>query len=309
MLWNSEESWAQFLFFVEQTDFPVKSSLTTEADGSQMSWSSSREVEATQDTSETHGNTSTHNSTTCTTKVQSFLRVLMSHIISLNQFCKQLFSYPPPSARSCRWIRQNSGTSVCICVFLLSPKETHRPRGLTIMCWGPSVQRDQSLRGPWLNDGMKRKAAEEPQKKARTSANSFSSRRPPTDEALPGAQGGFVRFKRQRCSLSSAVHTHAESKFISAHCRMQIMWFLLFGFTVRPCARPRRLLEGFAHGYATQQRNEGLFWKEHWEKRCGRVGKSIEFNRKIVTIVWQTCGKMPEQKMISNPNLKSFIIL
>lgn len=61
-----------------------------------MSRSSSREVGATH---ETHGKTSTHSSATCTTKAQSFLHIVMSHIISLNQFCKQLLSYPPPSAR------------------------------------------------------------------------------------------------------------------------------------------------------------------------------------------------------------------
>lgn len=171
-------------------------------------------------------------------------------------------------------------------MFSLSPKETRRPRGLMIMCWGPSVQRDQSLRGPWLNDGMRKR----PQKKARTSSNSFLSRRPRQTRLCQEHREGFVR---QRCSLSSAVDTYADSKFIYAHCRMQIMWFPLFWIHHAALCEASETSGGFARSYATQQRNKGLFWTEHWEKCCGRVGKSIEFNRKIVTIVWQTC-KMPE---------------
>lgn len=98
-------------------------------------------------------------------------------------------------------------------------------------------------------------------------------------------------FVRQRCSLSSAVDTYAYSKFIYAHCRMQIMWFPLFWIHHAALCEASETSGGFARSYATQQRNKGLFWTEHWEKCCGRVGKSIEFNRKIVTIVWQTCAK------------------
>lgn len=144
----------------------------------------------------------------------------MSRIISLNQVCKQLFSYPPPSARKLLLGQTEFEAFVFVCS--RSPqKEMRRPRGLMIMCWGPSVQRDQSLRGPWLNDGMRKR----PQNKARTSSNSFLSRWLRQTRLCQEHREVFVRQPSIRLPRANSF---AESKFIDAHCRMQIMWFTLF---------------------------------------------------------------------------------
>lgn len=109
----------------------------------------------------------------------------------------------PLSAQECSWIRQNSGVSV---YNHGGGTQQYSPWGLMIMQRGPSVQ-DQSLKGPWLNDGMKERTA----------------------EALPGTLRHLALsppcevLSVRHCSISCAVNMSAHTS-ATANSSMSAAW-------------------------------------------------------------------------------------